>query len=161
MKVIVAYDTYYGNTKQVAEAIADEFRSAGHEAEILNVKDEHNSPQGDLLVIGTPIRMAKVPRPARRFIKRLDREAWKGKPIIVLTTVGPLKENPTEKDRETAQKWGYNPGLKFRDKIKSRGLSPVEQVLYVEVKDLKGPLVDTGIEKARQYIRDYLKGAPR
>jgi len=162
MKVIIAYDTYYGNTKQVAEAIADEFKTAGHEVEVRNVKEDYPSPPlGDLLVIGTPIRMARVPRPARRFIKKLDRETWKGKPIITYTTVGPIKANPTEKEKETAQKWGYNPGLKFRDMIRSRGLAAVEQVLYVEVKDLKGPLVDTGIEKARQYVRDFLKTVTR
>ena len=162
MKVLIAYETYFGNTKQVVDAVTDEFRAAGHEVEVRSLKEDYPSaPQGDVLVIATPIRMARVPGPARRFVKRLDRESWKGKPIITITTIGPIKENPTEKDKQAAQKWGYNPGLKFRDKIKSRGLSAVEQVLYVEVKDLKGPLVDTGIEKARQFIRDFLKSAPR
>ena len=101
MKVLVAYDTYYGNTRLVAEAIADEFKSAGFEAEIRNLKEGFQSPpQGDILVIGTPIRMAHVPRPAKRFVKRLDKESWKGKPIITFTTIGPIKENPTEKEQQ-------------------------------------------------------------
>ena len=162
MKVLVAYDTYYGNTRLVAEAIADEFKSAGFEAEIRNLKEDFQSPpQGDILVIGTPIRMAHVPRPAKRFVKRLDKESWKGKPIITFTTIGPIKENPTEKERETTQKWGYNPGLKFKELVKSRGFSAIEPVLYVEVKDLKGPLVDTGIERARRYVREFLKTLAR
>jgi flavodoxin len=56
MKGIVAYDSVHGNTKQVAEAIAEEIRAAGHEVELIFLKEsESNVAQGDFLFIGSPI----------------------------------------------------------------------------------------------------------
>lgn len=159
MKIIVAYDTFYGNTKLVADAIAEQAKAEGHEVEVRNVKEDSPSPpQGDVLFIGSPVRIAKVSRPTRRFVKRLDRTAWKDKPIIVFTTTAMApKADATEKQKQTAQKWAFDVAPKFRDKIRARGLNALDAVLFVEVKDVKGPLVDTGIEKAKQFTHDVLQ----
>jgi hypothetical protein len=33
----------------------------------------------------------------------------------------------------------------------------VDKVLYVEVKDQKGPLVDTGVEQTKQFAREFIQ----
>ncbi len=159
MKIIVAYDTYYGNTKLVADAIADQAKIEGHDVELRDVKRENPSaPQGDLLFVGSPVRAARVTRATRRFVKRLDRTAWAGKPIVVFTTTVMVpKADATEKQKRFAQKWAFDVAPKFRDKIRARGLNAVDSVLFVEVKDVKGPLVDTGIEKAKRFTHDVLQ----
>jgi flavodoxin len=158
MKGVVAYDTYYGNTKLVAEAIVEQIKADGHEAELMSVREPPSSgPHGDFMLIGSPVRIARVTRRTRKFVKKLDVAAWKDKPIAAFVTVGPMKENPTEKEKADAQKWSVTPGSEFRDMIKARGLMAYDQVLYVEVKDIKGPLVDTGIEKARQFVHAFLQ----
>ncbi len=159
MKVIVAYDTFYGNTKQVAEAIAEQARADGNEVELRDVKQDYPTPpQGDVLFIGSPVRVARVTRPTRRFVKRLDKNAWSGRPIVVFTTTAMApKADATEKQKQTAQKWAFDVGPKFKEKIRSRGLNAIDQVLFVEVKDVKGPLVDTGLEKAKQFTHEVLQ----
>ena len=159
MKILVAYDTYYGNTKQVAEAIAEQARTEGHEVELRNLKESFSSPpQADALFVGSPVRIAKVTRATRRFVKRLDRTMWKEKPIIVFTTTAMApKPDATEKQKQSAQKWAFDVAPKFKDKIKARGLNALDSVLFVEVKDVKGPLVDTGVEKARQFTHEILQ----
>lgn len=159
MKGIVAYDTYYGNTKLVAEAIVEQIKAEGHEAELRNVREDHPStPKGDFAFVGSPVRMGRVTGRTRKFVKGLDRTAWQDKPIAAFVTIGKMKENPTEKEKTSFQKLSLNPGLEFRDLMKDRGLKAHDQVLYVEVKDgWKGPLVETGIEKTKQFAHDFLQ----
>ena len=163
MRIVVAYDTYYGNTKQVAEAIAEQAKSEGHEVELRDVKQAHPSPpSGDMLFIGSPVRVGRVTRSTRRFVKRLDRAAWTGKPVVVFTTTAMApKADATEKQKQAAQKWAFDVAPKFRDKIKARGLSALDAVLFVEVTDVKGPLVEAGLEKARQFTHEILSSVKR
>ncbi len=159
MKGIVVYDTYYGNTKQVAEAIAEQIKAEGHEAEIRSVKDNHQAPpQGDFAFIGSPIRMKTATRHTRKFVKKLESSSWKGKPIAVFVTIGKPKDNPTEKDKENFQKISIGPGLEFRDMIREQGLTAYDQVLYVGVEDgWKGPLVKDGVETTKQFVHAFLQ----
>jgi len=158
MKAVVVYDTYYGNTKLVAEAIVEQIKSEGHEAELRNVREDYPTPpQGDFAFVGSPIRMGDVTRRTRKFVKKLDSSVWKDKPVVAFVTIGKPKENPTEKEKANFQKISIGPGLEFRDMIKDRGLAAYGQVLYVEVKDgWKGPLVEDGIEKTKRFVHDFL-----
>lgn len=158
MKGIVAYDSYYGNTKLVAEALVEQVRAEGHEAELRSVKEDYPSPpQGDFLFVGSPNRMGRASGATKRFVKKLDRESWKDKPIAVFTTVALLpKADATEKQKKSAEKWTLRAAPKLRDMARARGLNAVDKVLHVEVKDAKGPLVDNGIEQTKAFAHDFL-----
>src|SRR5512137_1014730 len=130
MKAVVFYDTYYGNTKQVAESIVEQIRSEGQEAELRNVREDYPTPpQGDFAFVGSPIRMYAVTRRTRKFLKKLDKSLWKDKPIVSFVTIGKPKENPTEKEKAHFQKISITPGLEFREMIKDLGLTAYDQVL--------------------------------
>ena len=160
MKGIVAYDSYYGNTKLVAEAILEQMKAEGHDGELRNVKEDYPSPpQGDFVFVGSPIRMGSVTRKTKRFVKKLDRDAWKNKPIVVFTTNAQMpKADVPEKEKKSAEKWILNGALKLRDLAKGLGLSAVDNVLRVEVKDSKGPLVDDGLARTKQFTHEFLQG---
>jgi len=159
MKIVVAYDTYYGNTALVAEAIAEQAKTEGDEVDVRNVRESHPAPpQGDVMFVGSPVRVARVTRATRRFVKRLDRGVWAGKPLVVFTTTAMApKPEATEKQKQSAQKWAFDVGPGFRDWIRAKGLNALDSVLFVEVKDVKGPLVDTGIEKTKQFTHEILQ----
>lgn len=158
MKGIVAYDSYYGNTKLVAEAIVEQIKAEGHEAELRDVKGDASSPPlGDFLFVGSPVRMGSVSRATKRFVKKLDVSSWKGKPVAVFTTVAPMPgPDATEKQKKSAEKWILQAALKLRDLARVRGLNAVDSVLRIEVKDMKGPLVDKGIEQTRAFAHEFL-----
>ena len=159
LKGIVAYDSYYGNTKKVAEAILEQIRADGHEGEIRSVREDFpTSPQGDFLLVGSPNRMGRVTGRTKRFVKKLDLAAWKDKPIAVFTTVALMpKADATEKQKKSAERWVLGAAPKLRDMAKARGLNAVDKILYVEVKDAKGPLVDTGVEQTKQFAHEFLQ----
>lgn len=162
MKAIVVYDTYYGNTKRVAEGIVEQLKADGHEAEIRNVREDSSSPpQGDVLFVGSPIRFGGPTGRMKKFVKKLDKNFWSGKPLVVFVTVGPEPKEPaTDDQKKSFDKWSLNGGRKLRDLAKSRGLNALDNFLWVEVNqsDTKtATLVENGIERTKQFTRETMQ----
>ena len=157
MKGVVVFDSYYGNTRIVAEAIAEELKSEGHEVELRSVREKYPAPpQGDIMFLGSPVRFGSTTRKMKKFVKNLDDIAWKDKPIIVFTTILWQSENATDKQKESREKYDIVAGQRLGDEAKSRGLKALDNRLWVDVKGLKGPLIETGVEKAKQFTREVL-----
>jgi len=157
MRGLVVYDSYFGNTKAVAEAIVEQLEAEGHEPELRSVREHHREPpQGDIMFLGSPVRMGSVTGRVKRYVKKLDEGLWRDKPIVVFTTILALPENATDEQKANQDKYDIGAGRKFRDLAKSRGLNAVETHLWVEVKGMKGPLVETGIEMTKQFTHDML-----
>jgi hypothetical protein len=93
---------------------------------------------------------------AKRYVKHLDEAAWEGKPIVVFTTILELPENPTDAQKHSREAYDIAAGRKLGDLARARGLNAPEDLLWVEVAGMKGPLVDTGIEKTCQFTREVL-----
>lgn len=156
MKVIIAVDSVHGNTKQVAETLKDEIEKAGHEVVFINLRKEFRVPsEGDLLLVGSPTRVAKMTGKAKRFMKKLDVAAWTGKTVATFDTHTPLPDDP--KEREKALKW-VEPGAagKLSALAAERGLKVHSPPLRCKVSDMKGPLVPGELEKAGEYARQLL-----
>ena len=138
MKAIIAYDSVYGNTKMVANEVAVVIREMGYGSDIIDLKEwDKRTPSGDVLFIGSPTRMVRMTRPAKRFAKKLDVSVWEGKPIYTFDTIM-VPTDPAQQAK--ASKWtdsGAAPKLK--DLLTARGLSVQEKMLRVPVTGLKGP----------------------
>lgn len=160
MKGIVAYDSYYGNTKRVAEAIVEQVIAEGHEAQLIGVREKQSSrPEGDFAFVGSPIRFGGPTRKTKRFVKGLDKVKWRTRRVFVFATIGPPpKDDVPDKKKASGEKMTLGGGLKLKEFAKERSLSVSDRILYVEVKDgWKGPLVDDAIEKTKQYAHEVLQ----
>jgi menaquinone-dependent protoporphyrinogen IX oxidase len=156
MKAAIVYDTHYGNTKIVAEAIAAELRAQGHQAELTNLREKDApSSRGDVLFLGAPVRLGAT-KGARSFLEKLDTGVWGGKPVAIFTTILALSDDTDEKRKEGREKYDKGAGRKLADLAKSQGMSPIEDLLWVDVKGMKGPLVETGPEESRMFARRVL-----
>ncbi len=73
MNVVLIYFSQTGNTRRVAEKMAEAFREAGHVTRTVSLKKA--SPQdvvaGDLLGIGTPCFSSQAPTPIKAFLQNL------------------------------------------------------------------------------------------
>ena len=157
MKGVVIYDSYYGNTQIVAETIRDQLNKEGHECELRSVREKYpESPQGDIMFLGSPIRMGSVTRRVKKYVKKLDKKIWKDNPIVIFTTILMQPDNATDKQKESREKYDIAAGRKLRDLARSEGFNAVENHLWVDVKGNKGPLVETGVEKTKQFTHDIL-----
>jgi len=150
MKGFVAYDSVHGNTKQIAQAIADEIKAEGHEALLHSAREGvPDKLDADFMFIGSPTRMAKATRPAKRFVKKLAKSTWGEKPVCLFDTVMPGVE--AQKGR-----WSRTAAQELQDLARDRGLNPHSSVLHAIVTGLKGPLAQDAAEKTKVFVREYL-----
>lgn len=79
MSALVVYYSKFGNTKRVAEAIAETLQSAGSVrvmcADQLTASDISNI---DLLVMGTPTHVANLPKQVRPILEALPKRVLEG-----------------------------------------------------------------------------------
>jgi len=162
LKAVVVFDTYFGNTKLVAEAMSEQLKAEGHEVDLRDIREDSPSPpQGDLLFVGSPIRFGGPTGRIKKFVKKLDKDMWAGKPVVVFTTTSVMPKEPaTEKQKQGFDKWALGGGRKLRDLAKAKGLNALDNYLWVEVDqpDSKNAtLVPNGLEKAKQYTHEIMK----
>jgi flavodoxin len=89
VKVLVVYDTKHGNTRLVAENIADGLREVeGITAAISDVEkvDVENLPHFDAILMGSPNHFGGPARSIRKFIDKLGKRDMVGKWAAVFDT---------------------------------------------------------------------------
>jgi len=87
MKSIVVYASRFGNTRKLAEAIADELQTSGS---VRLVAADEASPvllkETDLLVIGCPTEGHRMMEPVSRFFERIGPTALHGMAAVAFDT---------------------------------------------------------------------------
>jgi flavodoxin len=159
MKGIVAYDSVHGNTKLVAEAIADEIRLNDHEVELISVGDGcEASVRGEFLFVGSPTRAGHMTRDTKAFIENLNLEYWKDRQIIPFDTVGPFSKDPEKRAEwmKRIDEGSNNAGSRIRKMCQEIGMTTCERPFHVAVIGFTGPLAPDALEMTRNHTRDLL-----
>jgi multimeric flavodoxin WrbA len=161
MTGVVVYDSYYGNTQLVAQAIAQELKAQGHSVDLRSVRKQYPSPpQGDILFVGSPVRMGSTTKRVKKYVQKLDKAAWKDKLVVVFTTILALPEDPKPERLESREKYDIGAGQKLVELARAEGLNALADHLWVDVQGNKDPLVDTGIDQTAQFTREILRKLP-
>jgi menaquinone-dependent protoporphyrinogen oxidase len=69
-RVLVAYATKLGSTREIADAIGAELHVAGHEADVLAVGDVRHLEGYHAVILGSALYAAHWQRDANRFVRR-------------------------------------------------------------------------------------------
>ncbi|MFA5312163.1 MAG: flavodoxin domain-containing protein [Methanomassiliicoccales archaeon] len=158
MKGIVAYDSVHGSTKTIAEAIAEQIGSEGHEAQLIFVREHGKEPlAGDFLFIGSPTRGGRMTKEAKEFIESLDAAYWKERKVVTFDTVGPISKDP-EKRRSTVGSFGdgsKTAASKMKEVCLERGI-PVSKAVHYAVVGMWGPIAPEGPEMAKEMTHKFL-----
>ena len=139
MVVWVVVASKYGSTREVAEAIAEEFGRA-HEVQVREAAELENFEGADAVVLGSAIYGGRWLEPARRLIEERSgelatRPTW-------LFSVGPLGEPPKPEDAgpaaisEAMEATQARAHQVFAGKLDRAALSHVERVM---VRALRAP----------------------
>jgi len=146
MKGIVVFDTSYGNTKKIAETIAETLKESGIEDDAFYVKDVKKlSPKDyDFLVLGSPTKFGTMSFTVKRFLGKVKSREWIGKPFVAFDTENP--ENIDRKEGSAAEK--------IAEKLKEKQMNQLLPVLKAVVLGWKGPLQEGEIERAKEYARE-------
>jgi menaquinone-dependent protoporphyrinogen IX oxidase len=146
MKGIVVYDTSYGNTKKIAETIAETLKESGMEADLFSVKEVKKlSAKGyNFLVLGSPTRFGTMSFSIRFFLGRVKSEEWMNKPFTAFDT----------ENRENMQKEGWSAAEKVAERLRDKKMNQLLPVLKVAVLGQKGPLEEGEIKRTRDYTKE-------
>jgi len=94
-RILVAYATTHGATKEAAERIGAVLRQPGFEVEILEAGRVRSLDGYDAVVLGTALYMFKMHKNARRFLTRFRRRFMEGLPLAVFAG-GPMEADKVE-----------------------------------------------------------------
>ena len=141
-KVIVVYESKYGNTKLVAETIIEGMSEVeGIEAVLSELKevDLNKVPDYDAILIGSPNHFGGPTRGPKKFIDKLGKLPLKGKMFAVFDTY-------IRGDFEKAVK-----KMEKRIKEKVPVLKQIAPGLSIKVQGVKGPLVEGELPKCKDF----------
>jgi flavodoxin len=164
MRAVITFESIYGNTRAVAEAVADGLRPLGeasvvshHEAGPAAISD------ADLLVVGAPTHMHGLPTSLSRKMAAQASEEESG-PLDPGATAGPgirswLSEQSgggrfaaafdTRADGRPALTGSAARGIAKR--LRKRGFEVVVEPESFLVEDAEGPLAAGELERAREW----------
>lgn len=143
MKVLIFYDSKYGNTKLAAEKIAEGIKSEGINAELSYVKDAllKGTVIADALVLGAPNHMGRPSRTMKKFIDSLKGVDLKTEKVAVF---GTYSGRVRQQDRAE----------KKLEKLVAEKLPNLKMVvpgLSVRVNGVSGPVVEEELPKCIEF----------
>ncbi len=128
--VLVTYATKHGATAEIARAVADELRDAGHEVECLPVDGVHSLGGYDAAVVGSAVYMKRWRPDARRFLKR-QAKALAERPFWIFSS-GPCGEKPDPSWSEPRRTIARAERLGVRGHVVFGGRLPIEPSNFME-----------------------------
>jgi len=141
-KVIVVYETKYGNTKFVAETIIEGLKKVkGIETVLSELKkvDLNEIPGYDAILVGSPNHLGGPTRGIKKFIDKLGKLNLKGKMGAVFDTyLGGNFEKAVQK-------------MEKRINEKVPGLKLVAPGLSIKVQGMKGPILEGELPKCKEF----------
>jgi menaquinone-dependent protoporphyrinogen IX oxidase len=146
MKGIVVYDTSYGNTKKIAETIAETLKESGIDIDLFHVKEvkKLNAKDYNFLVLGSPTKFGTMSFAIRFFLGKVKSEEWMNKPFAAFDT-----ENP-----ENMEKKEWSAAEKIAERLRDKKMNQLLPALKAAVLGQKGPLQEGEIERTKGYARE-------
>jgi menaquinone-dependent protoporphyrinogen oxidase len=141
VKILVAYASRYGSTRDIAEFIADRLRTHSFDVTAVDVESVKSIEDTAAVVLGSAIYIGQWQKPARAFIEQfsadlLDRDVW-------MFSSGPIGDDPFPRDEppETAdliEKTGARDYRSFAGKLDKSNLSFEDRVVSTVVRAPEG-----------------------
>jgi flavodoxin len=154
MNCLVLYDSSYGNTQRIAEAIAHSIEAT---CKNINDTDIEQVRAADLLIIGSPTQGGRATPDLHEFIQKLPDDALAGKLAAAFDTRFAIDE--------------HGPGLKLVMKtvgfaapkishdLKKLGCQVITEAEGFIVNDTKGPLQRDELSRATAWAKEVLISA--
>ena len=157
MKVLIVYDSVFGNTEQIAQAISDSLGSKEN-VETLRVNDvKIEKITGlDLLIVGSPTRGFRPTKAITNFLKRISINGLNGIKVAAFDTRFSLSSIESSAIRFIVKTGGYA-AKSIANRLKKNGGNltvPPEGFL---VTGEEGPLKKGELERAADWAKITIK----
>jgi flavodoxin len=158
MKAMVVYDSAYGNTEQIGQAIGKALGSAEDVATRRVGEARSEQLAGvDLLIIGSPTQRFSPTAATSAFVKGIPERGLEGVRVAAFDTR--VQESEIEKVRILAffvRIFGYA-AKPIADRLEKKGgeLAIPPEGFYVS--ETEGPLLEGELERAAEWAREILR----
>ena len=157
MKALVVYDSQFGNTEKIAQAISQEL-SSRMDIEILqvgNVKPEHLAGIS-FLVVGSPTQRFRQTTATTNFLKSIPKNGLESIKVAAFDT------------RLTEKEIGENRILAFFVSLYGYAAEPISKILQRKggtlivppegffVEGMEGPLIQGELERASDWAKQFI-----
>jgi len=151
MKGIVVYDTTYGNTKKIAETIAETLKESGIEVDLFYLKNvkKLSGKDYDFFVLGSPTKFGTMSFAIKFFLGKVKSDEWMNKPFAAFDT-----ENPENVEKSRIENKEWSAAEKIAQKLREKKMNQLLPVLKALVLDQKGPLVEGEVKRTKDYARE-------
>ena len=152
MRSLIIYDSFFGNTEKIAQALG---LALGSET----VKVQNLSPDQlvgvDLLVLGSPTRAFSPSPDISKFLKSQPNQGFKGIKVATFDTRIAVNEVNSKFLTFMVKIFGYAAETMAR-KLQKKGGTLVVPPEWFLVKDSEGPLKDGELERATEWAKRIL-----
>lgn len=158
MKVLVVYDSIFGNTEMVAGNIKTAFEKNGDDVLISQVKGAHKHilQDIDLIVIGSPTRAFKPTKDIVNFIKSLDKDISGKTKFAVFDTRMDVKNIDNKLLTVMVNGFGYANDTMIK-LIKKQGGQLIGESRGFIVEESEGPLRESEYMNTKTYVAGICK----
>ena len=147
MKAVVVYFSKFGNTRQVAEAVAHALAAKGA-AQVIDL--DNLSPadvnDADLVVMGCPTHRGGLPEAVRPLLQGLPRKLLRGKAVAAFDTSYEVSGFLSH----------FTAGRRMNGKLRKLGGKPVVPPETFVVTGREGPLAEGELERAQTWAASLL-----
>ena len=146
MKVLVVYDSEYGNTERIAKAISD---AIAGDVKLIRASEANLADVNaiDLLIVGSPTYGGKATPQILDFLAKVPEEAIKGKKVAAFDT---------RLAGRFVKVFGFA-AEKIAESLKSKGGDIASTSAGFFVKGKKGPLADGELDRAVSWAKEIAK----
>lgn len=149
MKTYIIYDSYFGNTQQVASAMAKIMPSA--ELSNANTRELYYMEPNDLIILGCPTRAFSYTPNIRAFMKK-HAELLQGVRVACFDTRLDVNKSNSKLLHFLAKHCGYA-AEKMERKLVKLGAVVVKPATWFFVQDSQGPLVPHELDRAENWAK--------
>jgi flavodoxin len=145
MEALIIYDTKFGNTEEVAKAIAEGL-SPSYEVECKKVDNVSASElrESDLVLVGSPTHAWNMSSGAKDFFRGLGAERFEGKVAAAF-------------DTRFNRKLAGSAAKKIESRLRKLGFKIALPYFSAYVVKSEGPLEDGEIERCKEFSAKLLK----
>ncbi len=158
MKVLIVFDTVFGNTEKVANEMVEAISSKGHSVEVIKanaIKSEHLDGI-ELLIVGSPTRAFNPTKDIKNFIKSIPKGSLAGVEVAGFDTRANVKEVNSAVLTFFVRIFGYA-AEKITKKLSKKGGKLIAKPDGFFVKDSEGPMAEGEIERAEKWAASLVK----
>ncbi|MEK6481897.1 flavodoxin domain-containing protein [Catalinimonas sp. 4WD22] len=152
MEIQILYDSYFGNTREIAEVIGQTL--FGAKVEVLDIKtlDPNHFSTPDLLIVGSPTRGFRPSPATQEFFKTLPGDKLKGIMVAAFDTRMALRSIKSGVLRFIVKTGGYAAKTIEKSMKKKGGESIIEPEGFC-VTDKEGPLLEGEKKRAEAWAK--------